>query len=109
MSDPDGNTAMERLHNDGLEPREEKLHEDECLDIVKDMLQHDDQRAIEIFDELSDPSKAALIRLAFSNWPVAAGEALKSYSKAPWIQDYAWERIQERREEAEAEHSSKYD
>lgn len=97
MSDPDGNTAMERLHNDGLETWEEALLQKTCVEIVDGMFMNDDQRAIEIFDELGDTLKAKAIRVAFAELPKAYTLARHSYGKYPFIQERAWELIEERR------------
>lgn len=99
MNDPDGNSAAERMRDHGPEPWEEEQHRQICIEIVKDMLANDDQRAIEIFDELSDGSKAALLRLAFHAYPGAAGMAVRSYAMNPFIEESAWEIMRTRNKE----------
>ena len=97
MNEPDGNTAAERLHDNGMTTDEERESEQTCLEIVRDEFYNDAQRAIEIFQELSDASRAGVIRFAFTNYPTLSMAAFASMAKYPWVAEKAWELIEERK------------
>ena len=103
MNEPDGNTAAERLHTDGMTTDEEREFEQTCLEIVRYELYNDDQRAIEVFNELSDSTRAELIRAIVIGRPRTMSVAFTSMAKYPWVQDKALELIQDRREAKEVE------
>ena len=104
MNEPDGNTAAERLHNDGMTTDEEREFEQTCLEIVRDEFYNDDQRAIEVFQELDVAAKAIIIRYAFNlSFPDHKEAAIRSMAKYPWVQDKALELMQDRREAKEVE------
>ena len=97
MNEPDGNTAAERFHNDGMTTDEEREFEQTCLEIVRDAFYNDDQRAIEVFQELSDATKAFLIRRIQISHPGTMLIAFRSMAKYPWVAEMAWELIEERK------------
>ena len=99
MNEPDGNTAAERLHDNGMTTDEEREFEQTCLEIVRDEFYNDDQRALEIFDELSDAARAGIIRsaISISRAFVMMEFAFRSMAKYPWVAEKAWELIGERK------------
>ena len=97
MNEPDGNTAAERLHNDGMTTAEEREFEQTCLEIVRDEFYNDDQRANEVFNELSETIRAGLIRCVVRPDSIAGEFAFRSMAKYPWVAEKAWELIEERR------------
>ena len=96
MNEPDGNTAAERLQDFGMTTDEERELEQTCLEIVMDEFYNDDQRAIEVFQELSDATKAFLIRRMQISHPGTMLIAFRSMAKYPWVAEKAWELIRER-------------
>ena len=103
MNEPDGNTAAERLHNDGMTTDEEREFEETCLEIVRDEFYNDDQRAIDAFQELSESVRAGLIRSTLLASGIVREFAFRSMAKYPWVQDKALELMQDRREAKEVE------
>ena len=97
MNEPDGNTAAERLHDNGMTTDEEREFEQTCLEIVRDEFYNDDQRAIEVFQELTDATRAILIRRMEVSYPGMMRIALRSMAKYPWVAEKAWELIEERK------------
>ena len=97
MNEPDGNTAAERLHNDGMTTDEEREFEQTCLEIVRDEFYNDDQRAIEVFQELSEATRAGIIRAMAGSFREVMDRAFRSMAKYPWVAEKAWELIEERR------------
>ena len=97
MNEPDGNTAAERLHDNGVTTDEERELEQTCLEIVRDEFYNDDQRAIEVFQELNEHLRAEIIRSYMKNFPVVRDLAFRSMAKYPWVAEKAWELIEERK------------
>ena len=97
MNEPDGNTALERLHNDGMTTDEEREFEQTCLEIVMDEFYNDDQRAIEVFNELSDSTRAELIRGIAIGRPRTMSVAFTSMAQYSWVDEKARELIEERK------------
>ena len=97
MNEPDGNTALERLHDNGMTTGEEGEFEQTCLEIVKDEFYNDDQRAIEVFQELSHHAQAGMIRFAFTQYLSLRAAAFDSMAKYPWVAEKAREQIEERK------------
>ena len=97
MNEPDGNTAAERLHDNGMTTDEEREFEQTCLEIVKDEFYNDDQRAIEVFRELGDHMMAEMVRYSLTNNRAAREWAFRSMAKYQWVAEKAWELIEERK------------
>ena len=97
MNEPDGNTALERLHNDGMTTDEERELEQTCLEIVRDEFYNDDQRAIEVFNELAESTRAGIIRKIIGSYPNMMLIAFRSMAKYQWVAEKAWELIEERK------------
>lgn len=99
MTDPDGNTALERLHNDGMTTDEEREFEQTCLEIVRDEFYNDYGRANEVFQELSEATRAEIIRAMAGSFRELVDRAFRSTAKYPWVAEKAWELIEERKHE----------